>query len=187
MSIYCYFLLSIIFTKPYSYPRYRKGIKSISRLTSYLNTYKSHNYRTTQQEILHEYHNEEDVTGKNWEDESDLLGKTNIIVTANGTPDMPTVDIFWKRLLASKFLSALREEWFSSYEFRANTQISDIKYRYLESKYNSGFYPFKYWFDYILAHYFADSETIKSNVNKCWIDPWIVFFTKKLFYKNADE
>ena len=105
-------------------------------------TCKSHNYPTTQLEISQEYHDEKDATGENWKDENDLLGKTDNTATANDTLDLLTEDIFGNGLLASKFLSTLKEEWFSSYEFSTGTQISDIKYRHPGSIYNSSFYLF---------------------------------------------
>ena len=100
---------------------------------------------------------------------------------------MPTEDTFWKRLLASNFSSALREEWFSSYEFFSSIWILDIKYRHSRSKYKSSFYPFNDQFDYIIAYYFAKSEIAKGNMKKFLTDPLMVPLTKKLSHKNADE
>lgn len=49
--------------------------------------------------------------GKNFEDsEGDLLGKTDNNVVANGIAETPIRHISQKKLLASKFLSALRED-----------------------------------------------------------------------------
>ena len=38
-----------------------------------------------------------------------------------------------------------------------------------------------------MAHYFAESEMTKGNVNKFLPDPLITPLTKNLSYKNADE
>ena len=38
-----------------------------------------------------------------------------------------------------------------------------------------------------MAHYFAESETTKGNVNKFLSDPLMTPLTKKFSYKNADE
>ena len=100
---------------------------------------------------------------------------------------MPTEDTSRKVLLTSESLSALREEWFSSYKFPTGTRILDIKYRYPGSKYNSSFYPFNDQLDYALAHYFVESKTIKSNVNKFLTDLLMAPLTKKLSYKDVDE
>ncbi len=53
---------------------------------------------------------QKDVLGGNWEDEGDLLGKTVITTTANGTLKIPTEDTPQKGLFANKSLSALRKE-----------------------------------------------------------------------------
>ena len=117
-------------SKPYLSPRYGKGTKSTSGLIRHFNTCKGHNYPMTQLEISQKHQVEEGATGKNWKDEGDLLGKTNNTAMANSIANMPTKDKSWKRLLASEFLLALREEWFSSYEFFAGTQVLDIKYKH---------------------------------------------------------
>ena len=51
----------------------------------------------------------------------------------------------------------------------------------------NSFYSFNDQLDHGLAHYFADSETIKGNVNKFLTDVLMISFFKKLSYKNADE
>ena len=116
-----------------------------------------------------------------------MLGKTDNTATANHIFDIPTKDTSGKKLLASESISVLRKEWFNSYEFPAGTQILDIKYKHSRSKYNSGFYPFNNQLDYILAHYFIESKTIKGNMNKFLTDPLMVPLTGKLSYKNADK
>ena len=86
--------------------------------------------------------------------------------------------MLWKKLFASEFLSALREEWFNSHEFPTGTFISDKKYKHPRFKYKNSFYFFNDQPDYGLAHYFAKSETTKNNMDKFSTDPLIVPFTK---------
>ena len=109
------------------------------------------------------------------------------IITVNGTFETPTKDTPWKRLFASEFLLALREESFSSHKFIAGISILDKKYKYLRSKYKISFYPFNDQLDYGLAHYFAKLEITKGKVNKFLTDPLMTSLTKKLSYKNTDE
>ncbi len=82
---------------------------------------------------------------------------------------------------------ALREKWFSSHKFPAGTPILDKKYKHLGSKHKNSFYPFNDQLDYGLAHYFAESETSKGNVNRFLTNPLITPLTEKLSSKNADE
>ena len=138
-------------------------------------------------EISQEHHNEGNTTGENWEDEGNLLGKTINITTANNISDMLTKDTSWKRLLAGGSLLALRKKWFNSYEFLIGTQISDIKYRYVRSKYKSSFYFFNDQLDYALAHYFTESKMTKGNVNMFLTNLLMASLTEKLSYKNADK
>lgn len=115
----------------------------------------------------------------------DLESKTDHTATTNGSFEMSTKDMPWKGLLASEFLSALREKWFNSHEFPAGTFISDKKYKHPESKHKNIFYPFNNQLDYALAHYFTKSKTTKGNVNKFLTNPLIAPLTKNLSYKNA--
>ncbi len=177
-------------TKLYSCPICRKGVKSISGLTRHLNACKGHLYpkpHPPHEPLRHESHNEEDALGGNWEDKGGLLGEMVTSATANGTPETLTEDTPWKRLFANESSLALREEWFNSHEFPAGTPISDKKYKYLGYKHKNSFYSFNDQLDYGLAHYFAESETTKGNVNKFLTDLLMVLLTKKLSYKNADE
>ena len=114
-----------------------------------------------------------------------MLDETNYNV--RDTTDLPTKKTSRDGLLASKFLSLLRKEWFTGKEFPAGTPVSDIKYNHPGLKHQNSFYPFNDQLDYALAHYFAKSETTKGNVNKFLSDPLMTPLTKKLSYKNADE
>ena len=174
--------------KPYFYLIYRKGVKSTSRLTRYLNACKGYLYlKPVHEPSPYKSHKKENSLSRNWEDRDNFLGKTVTIITANGTFETPTKDTPQKELLASESLFALREEWFSIHEFSADILISDKKYKYLRSKYKNSFYLFNDQLDYGIAHYFADSETTKGNMNKFLTDPLIALLTKKLSYKNADK
>lgn len=155
-----------MFTKPYLCPRCRKRTKSINELIRYLNACKSHIYPRTLQEIQQEYYKEDDVLGRNQKDKVDLKSEIDYIATTNDSFEMLTKDTPQKELLASEFLSTLREKQFSSHEFPASTFISNKKYKYSGSKYKSIFYFFNDHFDYTLAYYFAELETTKGNVNK---------------------
>ena len=84
-------------------------------------------------------------------------------------------------------LWALREKWFSNYEFPAGTQISVIKYRHPGLKHSSSFYYFKNQLDYALVYYFAELEITKGNINKFLTDPLMTAFTEKLSYTNTNE
>lgn len=49
------------------------------------------------------------------------------------------------------------------------------------------FHPFNDELGYALAHYFAESETTKGNVDKFFSNPLMRSITEKLSYQNADE
>ena len=74
-------------------------------------------------------------------------------------------------LLGNKLLSSPKEVRFSEQEFSAGTPVFNIKYDHPESQNDNLFYPFYNQLDYVLAYYFAESETTKSNVNKFLSNP----------------
>lgn len=49
------------------------------------------------------------------------------------------------------------------------------------------FHSFNDELDYALAHYFAESETTKDNVDKFFSNPLMRSINEKLSYRNADE
>ena len=117
-----------------------------------------------------------------------MLSEIVITATLNGTSEISRKNTSWKKLFASESLLALREEWFSSHEsFASILLISDKKYKHPGFKYKNSFNFFNYQLDYGFAHYIAESETTKSNVNKFLTDLLMTSFTKKLSYKNANE
>ncbi len=90
-------------------------------------------------------------------------------------------------LLGSESSSSLREVRFNDQEFAAGTPVSNIKYNYPGFQNNNLFHLFHDQLDYGQAKYFAESETIKSNVDKFLSDPLMALLTEKLSYRNADE
>ena len=89
--------------------------------------------------------------------------------------------------LLSELSSTFREVTFSESEFPAGTPVSDTQYEHPGSQNNNPFYPFNDQLDYALAHYFAESETTKRNVDKFLTNPLMKPITKKLSYRNADK
>ena len=67
------------------------------------------------------------------------------------------------------------------------TPISNIKYDHPGSQNDNLFYPFHNQLDYALAHYFAESETTKGNVDKFLSNPLMAPLIKKLSHQNADK
>ena len=173
----------MLFTKKYLYLKYRKRIKFTSGLIRHLNTYTK---EVSQIAYLHKFHDDKiDILDENLEDGNQLLDKTNYII--RDTIDLPIKRIPQDELLISKFLSSLRDEWFIGNELPAGIPVSNIKYNHPELKHQNSFYPFNDQFDYVLAHYFAELEITKSNINKFLSDLLMIPLTKKLSYKNANE
>lgn len=82
------------------------------------------------------------MAGNLEDSEDNVLGKIDNNITTNDIAKMPIGLIFWEELLISEFLSALKREWFSSYEFSTSILTFDKKYRHLRSKYKNSFYFF---------------------------------------------
>ena len=89
--------------------------------------------------------------------------------------------------LLSESSSTFKEVTFSESEFPAGTPVSDTQYEHPGSQNNNPFYPFNDQLDYALAHYFAESETTKRNVDRFLTNPLMKPITEKLSYRNADE
>ena len=169
--------------KQYSCPKCGKEIKSTSGLKRHLNVYTKEIPQTAH---LHKLHDDPvDTLDGDLEDGSQVLDKTNY--TVRDATNLPTKRTPRDGLLTSESLSSLREKLFTGKEFPAGIPVSDIKYNHLGLKHQNSFYPFNDQLDYVLAHYFAESETTKGNVNKFLSDPLMTPLTKKLSYKNADE
>lgn len=89
--------------------------------------------------------------------------------------------------LLSELSSTFREVTFGESKFPAGTSVSDTRYKYLGSQNNNLLYSFNDQLDFSLAHYFAESETTKCNMNKFLSNPLMKLITKNLSYRNADE
>lgn len=88
-------------------------------------------------------------------------------------------------LFASKLSFSLKEIQFSKQKFLASIPISNIKYNHPKSQNNNIFYLCNEQLDNTLAHYFADSETTKDNVDKFLSNLVMAPLIKKLFYQNT--
>lgn len=88
-------------------------------------------------------------------------------------------------LLTSELSSSLREISFYKPEFPAAKPVLDIKYYYSDSQNNNPHYLFNDQLDYVLANYFGESETKKSNINIFLSHSLIVLLLQKLSYQNA--
>ena len=76
---------------------------------------------------------------------------------------------------------------FGESEFLAGIPVLDTQYKHPGSQNNNPFYPFNDQLDYALAHYFAQSETIKRNLDGFLTYPLMKPITKQLSYHNANE
>ena len=76
---------------------------------------------------------------------------------------------------------------FSEFKFSAGTPVSDIWYKHPGSQNNNPFCFFNNEFDYALAHYFAELETTKRNINRFYTNSLMKPITKKLSYYNTDK
>ena len=91
------------------------------------------------------------------------------------------------RLLGSESSLFLREIRFSKEEFPTGTPVSNIKFNYPRLQNDNLFYPFYNYLDYALAHYFAEFETTKGNVDKFPSNPFMVLLIERLSLQNADK
>ena len=90
-------------------------------------------------------------------------------------------------LFTSDLSLSLKKVWFSKQEFLASRPINNIKYNHLKLQNNKTFYLFNDRLDYALAHYFANFETTKSNINRFLFDLLMALLTKKLSHQNTDK
>lgn len=84
----------------------------------------------------------------------------------------------YKNMLAS-FQRNVR---LSEKTFVISTFLSNMRYDYPKLHNTKFFYNFYNQLNYVLVHYFAESKTIKSNVNKFLSKLLIALLTQKLFY-----
>ena len=135
------------------------------------------------------YHNKEEYPlgneGKDVEeDQRDSVGKSS---DNKSVRNILLDRIPQDGLLVSESSSFLREVWFDKQKYLAATLVSDINYNQLKPQNNNTFYPFNNRLDYALAHYFADSDTTKGNVDRFLFDPFMAPLIKKIFYQNFDK
>ena len=90
-------------------------------------------------------------------------------------------------LLGNGSSSSLRDVRFGEQEFPAGTLVSNIKYDHLGLQNDNLFYLFYNQLDYVLAHYFTESETTKGNVDKFLFNLLMVLLTGKLSYQNTNK
>ena len=117
------------------------------------------------------------------EDQKDLVKESS---NNKSVRNIPFGYIPEDRLFGSELSSPLREIRFNKQEFLTGTSISDIKYNYLEYKNDNLFYLFNDQLEYTLAHYFAESETTKDNVDRFLSNLLIAPLIEKLFYQNIE-
>ena len=89
--------------------------------------------------------------------------------------------------LLGELSSNFREVTLSESEFLASIPVLATRYKHSRSQNNNLFYPFNGQLDYALAHYFADSQTTKRNVDKLLTNPLMKPITKNLSYYNVYE
>ena len=194
----------------YVCPRCGKGIKSTSGLTKHINAYKIPislpcrqlsnpdrilDYNMTNLLDLPSDNNKKGINPE-VSNHGDLKG-TRPANIGNDKEDIRRADIDKQRPatpnwtpqngLLSELSSTFREVTFSKSEFLASTPVSDTRYKHPESQNNNPFYFFNYQLDYVLAHYFAESETTKRNVDRFLTNPLMKPITKKLSYCNVDK
>ncbi len=191
-------------------PRCEKGVKSTSHLTRYVNACKipvtlpncqpstpapilEHN--TTNHPDLPSDYFEEDIspeTSNNDEEEirlADTMGNDD----ENSRPadideQRPTTPNWTPRNgRLSESSRNFREVTFSKSKFPVGTPVSDTRYVHPGSRSNNPFHLFNDQLDYALAHYFAESETTKRNIDKFLSNPLMKPIIKKLSYRNEDE
>lgn len=63
----------------------------------------------------------------------------------------------------------------------------NTRYKNLKSQNGNLFYFFNNQLDYALDYYFADSETIKRNVDKFFTNLLMKLIIKNLLYQNVNE
>lgn len=118
-------------------------------------------------------------------DYRDLIGQSSD--TESYTSDGLLRCTLQNKLLVSKSSSSLRKIRFSEEEFHIDKLLSDIKYYYLGSSKDNLFYPFNDQLDYVLANYLAEFKTTKGNLNQFLSNLWMILFTEKVSYPNANK
>jgi Plavaka transposase len=196
-------------SRSYACPRCGKGVKSTSGLTRHVNACKipitlpSRQPSTLAPILEYNTTNYPDLPLDNFEKDNSLGASNNgeeRIRPAdidNDEEDIRPADLDEQRPatpnwrprngLLSESSSTFREVTFSESEFPAGIPVSDTQYEHPGSQNNNPFCPFNDQLDYALAHYFAESETTKRNIDRFLTNPLMKPITEKLSYRNADE
>ncbi len=194
----------------YSCPRYGKSVKFTSGLIRYVNACKipvtlpscQHytpalilEYNTTNHLDLPSDYFAEDISPGASNNNKEEIRPADITDNddensrpANIDKKRPTTPNWTSRNgLLSELSQNFREVTFSKSEFPIGTPVSDTRYVHHGSQSNNPFHLFNDQLDYALAHYFAELETIKCNIDKFLSNSLMKPITKKLLYCNADE
>lgn len=89
--------------------------------------------------------------------------------------------------LSSELSLFFRQVRFNEQKFPAGKFVSDIKYYCPGFENNNSFYLFNDQLDYLLADYFAESKTLKGNINKFLFNLLITSLIKNLSYQNINK
>lgn len=114
----------------------------------------------------------------------------HLLATLNWTSQnklLATLNWISQNKLLAESCSTFREVTFSESEFLANTPVSKTWYKHSGIQNNNPFYPFNNHLDNESAHYFAESETTKWNVDKFLTNLLMEFIIRKLSYCNISE
>ena len=189
-------------SRSYLYPRCGKDVKSTTGLTRYINVCKISitlpSCQPSNLELMLDYNiiNPLDLPSdnnkKNISPNASNNGKKGIRLAdiSNDEEDIRPANIDKERLatpnwtsqnrLLSELSSTFREVMFSECKFSVRISILDTKYKHSGSQNHNLFYPFNGQLDYLLAHYFVDSETTKHNVDKFLTNSFMKPITKDL-------
>lgn len=76
---------------------------------------------------------------------------------------------------------------FEKSEISADSGISNTQYKYFKNQNKNLFYLLNNQLDYVLAHFFTESEIIKHNIDKFPIKLLIKPIIKKFSYYNINK
>ena len=194
-------ILTMLSTRVYSCLGCGKRMKSTYKLTNNINTCTSQQVFSIHMQpeqdmlILGEDNNVSENFGPHKDDKSeeqDIEGDHRNLVGKRSDIESHVKDGLLGRtpqdgLLANKLSASLKEVRFSKQEFLTSKPVSDIKYPHFASQNNNPFYPLNDQLDYALATYFAESETMKDNIDRFLSNPLMALLTEKLSYQNVHK
>ena len=151
-------------------------------------------YNTTNSLNLPSDNNEEDISPVTSKNSKEKIRPTNI---NNNKKDIRLADIDKEKPAIPNWMSqngllielslTFKEVTFNEYKFPAGILVLDTRFKHPGSQNNNFLYNFNDQLDYLLAHYFANSETTKCNIDKFITNLLMKPITKDLSYCNADE